>query len=400
MFEQLDDADRFEVGAAFFAATSRRFDRHRRRRTAARVAGGTACVAVAAPAFFGTFQSRRLDDKPRTRISSAGDTIVESTPIDDTVPLGSAPADTLPQADPTVVNLLVVGTDNVSCTGTDSRTDTIMVVRLDPANHRAAMLSFPRDLWVDIPGGGKARINGAYRTDDPQLLIDTIRAEFGVSIDHFIQLNFCGFKNLVDAIGGVAVPVAYPLRDTNTGFLAPVPGCTFFDGSTALAYVRSRHLEYQDATGVWHEDPSADLGRIARQQDFVERVLQSASTAGVLHPQMISALYSAYTNDLVVDTGLTIAKMIEFVGAISDLNRADIHNYQIEGKGTIVAGSDVLVWNRDSVSNTAILNIFRGLAPLSGETPPEVAGSAADEGATTPDNMPTAAIVPDGSTIC
>lgn len=396
MFEQLDDAERFDVGASFFASTSRRFDRHRRRRTTARVVGGTACVAVAAPAFFGAFQSHHVDGTPQTKISSVEgstiDTTVDTTSVEDTMPLVSAPADTFPQADPTAVNFLVVGTDDVSCSGSDMRTDTIMVVRLDPKTHRAAILSFPRDLWVDIPGGGRARINSAYRANDPQLLIDTIKAEFRVSIDHFIQLNYCGFRKLVDSIGGVTIPVPYPVRDTSTGLFVPVAGCIAFDGNTALAYVRSRHFEYQDVAGVWHEDPSSDLGRIARQQDLLERVLQSASSAGVLQPQMISALYATYRNDIVVDTGLTIAKMIEFVGAISDVGRADIHNYQIEAKGSLVAGSAVLVWNKDSVSNTAILNIFRGLAPLSGGTAPAVAGPT--------DNVPTSAIVPDSSIVC
>ena len=406
MFEQLDDADRFEVGASFFAGTSRRFDRHRRRRTVARVAGGTACVAVAAPAFFGAFQSHHIDGRPQTKISAVGDTTVDptdTTSVDDTTPSGFAPADTFPRADPEAVNFLVVGTDDVSCSGTDVRTDTIMVVRLDPARHRAALLSFPRDLWVDIPGGGKARINVAYRLNDPQLLIDTLKAEFNLNIDHFIQLNYCGFRKLVDSIGGVTVPVPYPLRDTNTGLLVPDAGCTVFDGNTALAYVRSRHFEYQDSAGVWHEDPSADLGRIARQQDFVERVLQSASSADVMHPQMISALYAAYRNDMVVDTGLTIAKMVEYVGAIGDMSRADIHNYQIESKGKIVGGSDVLVWNKDSVTNTAILNIFSGLVPLSGGTAPAVSPPTDTQVVVVNaplDNVPTAAIVPDPTAVC
>jgi LCP family protein required for cell wall assembly len=345
-----------------------------------------------------------VSDTPRTKSSSATDTTVETTTsADATVPLDSVPADTFPQAEPTAVNFLVVGTDNVSCSGTDARTDTIMVVRIDPASHRAALLSFPRDLWVGIPGGGKARINSAYRPNDPQLLIDTLFAEFGVTIDHFIQLDFCAFKNLVDAVGGVSVPVPYPLRDTSTGLFVPAAGCTVFDGNTALAYVRSRHFEYQDAAGAWNEDPSADLGRIARQQDFVERVLQSASSADLLHPQTISALYAVVRNNMVIDIGLTIAKMIEFLGVISDVNRADIHNYQLEAKGTIIAGSDVLVRNKDSASNTAILNIFRGLAPL-GSPQPEVAPAPTDTGAVVvdapPNNVPTAAIVPDPAAVC
>ena len=86
------------------------------------------------------------------------------------------------------------------------RSDTIMVFRVDPANHRIAILSFPRDLYVTIAGSGnRSRINSAYQRDQPQRLIDTIYQNFGVGIDHFIQVDFCTFKTLVDAVGGVTV---------------------------------------------------------------------------------------------------------------------------------------------------------------------------------------------------
>ena len=79
------------------------------------------------------------------------------------------------------------------------------------------MLSFPRDLWVKIPGHGTQRINGAYSRDDPQLLIDTIKNEFGVGVDHYIQIDFCAFQRIVEGVGGVSVPLPYPVRDTSTG---------------------------------------------------------------------------------------------------------------------------------------------------------------------------------------
>ncbi|MBK5331533.1 MAG: LCP family protein, partial [Ilumatobacteraceae bacterium] len=218
-----------------------------------------------------------------------------------TLPNDTGTPDTFPEADPTAMNFLVTGADNStdsSCVDlqdkgprTGERSDTIMVIRLDPATKRSAVLSFPRDLWVKVPGHGTQRINGAYRKDDPQLLIDTIAQEFGLTIDHFIQIDFCAFQRLVKGIGGVSVPLPYPVRDDATGLNIDVAGCHTFDGDEALKYVRSRHFEYQDAAGAWHEDPSSDLGRIARQQDFLRRTLTAALKNSILKPKTISALY-------------------------------------------------------------------------------------------------------------
>ena len=180
-----------------------------------------------------------------------------------TLPDDSGSPETFPEADPAAMNFLVTGADNSSDKScvvladkgprTGERSDTIMVIRLDPSTKRSAVLSFPRDLWVKIPGHGTQRINGAYRRDDPQLLIDTIQTEFGVPIDHFIQIDFCAFQRLVSAVGGVSVPLDFPVRDDSTGLLVETAGCHRFDGVDALKYVRSRHFEYQDEQGKWHE---------------------------------------------------------------------------------------------------------------------------------------------------
>lgn len=282
--------------------------------------------------------------------------------------------DTFPEADPTAQNFLVTGADNstdANCVDlqdkgprTGERSDTIMVIRLDPVTKRSAVLSFPRDLWVKVPGHGTQRINGAYRRDDPQLLIDTIAQEFGLTIDHFIQIDFCAFERLVKGIGGVAVPLPYPVRDAATGLNVDVAGCHTFAGDEALKYVRSRHFEYQDAAGKWHEDPSSDLGRIARQQDFLRRTLTAALKNSILKPKTISALYQSYSTDLVVDTGMTIDKMIQFVGVVRKVTASAIRTYQVEATGKIVGGADVLIWHKGSKNMQAILNIFKGLAPL------------------------------------
>ena len=303
-----------------------------------------------------------------------GEEITVTAAPGQTLPDDTGSDETFPEADPTAMNFLITGADNSNDAGcvvlqdkgarAGERSDTIMVIRLDPATKRSAVLSFPRDLWVKIPGHGTQRINGAYRRDEPQLLIDTIQAEFGVPIDHFIQIDFCAFERLVRAIGGVSVPLQYPVRDAATGLEVLAAGCHSFDGDEALRYVRSRHFEYQDENGEWHEDPSSDLGRIARQQDFLRRTLTAALKQGVLKPKIISSLYASYRDDLVIDTGMTIDKMIEFVGVVRKVTASAIRTYQVEATGKNISGNAVLVWHKNSENMQAILNIFRGLAPL------------------------------------
>jgi LCP family protein required for cell wall assembly len=309
-----------------------------------------------------------------TRPPAVGEQPTVTAAPGETLPSDTGSEETFPEADPAAMNFLVTGADNStdkSCVDLQDkgprageRSDTIMMIRLDPATKRSAVLSFPRDLWVKIPGHGTQRINGAYRRDDPQLLIDTIQAEFDLHVDHFIQIDFCAFQRLVKAVGGVSVPMPFPVRDASIGLEVLTPGCHSFDGDEALKYVRSRHFEYMDEEGEWHEDPSSDLGRIARQQDFLRRTLTAALKQNVLKPKIITSLYASYRDDLVIDTGLTIDKMIEFVGVVRGVNASSIRTYQIEATGKTISGSAVLLWHKNSDNMQAILNIFRGLAPL------------------------------------
>ncbi len=334
-----------------------------------------------------------------------GDGVTETAAPGQTLPADEqGPPDTFPEADPTAMNFLVTGADNTtdkSCVDlqdkgarSGERSDTIMVIRLDPATNRSAVLSFPRDLYVKIPGHGTSRINSAYHKDDPQLLIDTIQGEFGVPIDHFIQIDFCAFQRLVTGVGGVGVPLPYPVRDVHSGLNVPVKGCHVFDGVEALKYVRSRYFEYQDDAGKWHQDPSSDLGRIARQQDFLRRTLTAALKNNILRPKIISSLYASYRDDLVVDLGMTIDKMIEFVGVVRKVTPSGIRTYQIEATGKIVSGADVLIWHKDSKNMQAILDIFRGKAPLASAPDQQFETSAANTTTTTVAKTTTSAKSP------
>ncbi|MDO9176150.1 MAG: LCP family protein, partial [Actinomycetota bacterium] len=275
----------------------------------------------------------------------------------------------------------------------------IMIMRVDPVTRQAAVLSFPRDLWVKIPDKGKNRINSAYIKDDYTLLAQTIYDNFGIQVDHYIQVDFCAFKRIVDAVGGVTVPFATRILDKNVGLDVPA-GCHTFSGDEALAYVRSRHLKWVDEDGVANEDRASDLGRISRQQDFLRRTLSAALEQGVFDPGVARALIESLQTDIVTEDGFTLNDMLEFAGVLKDIDPAGIRTYQIETSRLIVSGNDVLEPRIKGENMVAILNIFRGVAPLVGApdqafetTTTSVGPTTTGTGVTTTTAAPTATTV-------
>ena len=344
---------------------------------------------------------------PGAPVTEPGTTLATGTiVIDEPSTSDGGPPETFPEADPEAKNFLITGADNNACIdpnspyaaafgnreGMGERSDTIMIMRVDPSTKRAAVLSFPRDLWVKIAGrNSNNRINSAYVKNDPTRLLGTIYNNFGIEVDHFIQIDFCAFKTIVDGLGGVAVPFEYPARDKNTGLNVPVGGgqCFVFDGDHALAYVRSRHYQYQDANGKWKEDPVSDLGRVSRQQDFLRRVLSSALDKGITDPDVARSLIKAAQENVVVDSGLTSNKMLEFVGVLRNFDPGSIATYQIEATGANVGGNSVLIPKINGDNMQAILAIFKGEASLAAapeqvfETTTTVASTTTVSGPTT-----------------
>jgi LCP family protein required for cell wall assembly len=154
------------------------------------------------------------------------------------------------------------------------RSDTIMVVHVDGERGTGFIVSFPRDLWVDIPGRGQAKLNAAFN-DGPQRLIETLSENFDIPISHYLQVDFAGFRDMVDAIGTIPIAFPYPARDAKTGLAVEQAGCQHLGGEQALAYVRARDFE-QLKDGAWQADPTADLGRISRQQYFLRTLANEA----------------------------------------------------------------------------------------------------------------------------
>ena len=405
-----------------------------------------ACFATAAGLAAGQWvlSQRRLVDidpvDPAT-LNAAGDGPSIVLPGATTPPGGSGVTTTsVVLAEPDAANFLVVGSDNGGCSnqiGTGDRddlgerSDTIMVWRANPETNQLAVLSFPRDLYVDI-GGRRDRINTAYRRDDPTRLIETIAANFGVPVDHYVQVDFCAFRELVDAVGGVEVPFESPARDRRSGLAIATTGCVNLDGDMALAYVRSRHYEYEDpaGSGDWTQDGTSDFGRIARQQDFLRRVVTKVINDGLTSPSVASALITTNREYLVTDTGLTVNRMLEFANTLRRLDPAGITTYRIESSSETLSNGDTVERPRIGGDNMrAILSVFAGQARLA-DAPDQVFettttaptrtttttvadedGEDGEDGATdaagTPSTLPvieaeenTIGVVPDRSIVC
>jgi LCP family protein required for cell wall assembly len=312
-------------------------------------------------------------------------------------------------AEPDAANFLIVGADNGDCVdiddptvgnrGSSARSDTIMVWRINPKTNQLAVLSFPRDLYVRVPGKGNTRINNAYVRDDPTLMRQTIFDNFGVPIDHFIQVDFCAFRELVGAVGGVEVPFEFPARDSATLLNIPEAGCQLLDANMALSYVRSRKYQYEDpaGSGNWKTDGTSDFGRIARQQDFIRRVIAKVIAEGLYKPDVVSGLIKTNSDYIVVDSELTLEKTIEFANTLRLMNPAEIATYRIDSRGKNVGGAAVQEPLLNSDNMQAILAVFRGEATLAA-IPDQVFDTTTTDAGAAPTTVGTTDGTADGTT--
>ena len=295
-------------------------------------------------------------------------------------------------------NFLLTGSDNGACPdkgdGTSGgigdrksfgeRSDTIMVLRVDPTVNDVVVLSFPRDLWVKIAGTTReARINSAFDSKDPSRLIRTIADNFDVPIDHYVNVNLCAFKEIVDSVGGVKVPFAYRTKDEQVGFREVGPGCVELRGSQALAYVRSRsgYRYFNETEQDWVSDPTGDIGRIARQQDFLRRSMQRALDRGTSNPATANALLNVALSRVITDDRLTPRDLLSLAQAMRKLNTSSVNSYTVEWSMRRIGGESVLMPITNTESMRAIFALFRSQV------------AQGDESAFAPPSMRTASLV-------
>ncbi|MGE0795009.1 MAG: LCP family protein [Acidimicrobiia bacterium] len=292
-------------------------------------------------------------------------------------------------------NFLLVGSDTRAAVEPDSEdedgfggveasdgsghSDVVMLVRVDPRVDQAWMLSFPRDLWVEIPGKGPNRINVAFRGDadagvsGADLLIATLRQNFGIPVNHFAQVDFFGFEDLVDAIGGVTIHLPGPVRDLDTSVSPAVnvsgldigsAGCVELNGEQALQYVRSRHFQTQRPDGTWVADRTSDLGRITRQQDFIRRAVDKVVGPGVLNPLKLNELVGVAERSVVLSASIEIDDLLDLAEGYRSLTSGGPAQFAIPTVAVTRPRTGAQVLELDPSKGAeleAILDVFRGV---------------------------------------
>ncbi|MGH2590420.1 MAG: LCP family protein, partial [Actinomycetota bacterium] len=197
--------------------------------------------------------------------------------------------------------------------GGENRSDTIILVHTEPDRREAVFLSFPRDLWVEIPDVGMGKINTAFeggiQGGGPVKVARVVKGLTGMQIHHVLYVDLAGFQGLVDALGGVDMCVPYPMFDPQS--LLDIPaGCQHFDGRTALGYVRTRNQAC---------DAVPDFARISRQQQFLRAVVSKLLEPGQL--LRLPTLVPDLLDNFVVDPGLrNPADLVYLAGQLQGLS--------------------------------------------------------------------------------
>lgn len=283
------------------------------------------------------------------------------------------------------VNIFVLGSDTREganaqygrgLRGKPPASDTMVLLHLSPGGGQAIAVSFPRDLMVPIPactrrdgtkapGSGVAMLNEAIAHAGPTCTDHTIEQLTKVRIDHFVQVDFVGFKQIATAVGGVPVCVTADVHDKDSG-LTLSKGRHRLKGEDALAYVRSRK-------GFGN---GSDTERIRRQQHFFGALAKEAMSAGVLtDPGRLNALLKATAESLTTDKGLTVAEMLKIAQGMRDLNAGKLRFV------TVPSGAYPLNRNRVALSQPAANEFFDALrkdvvAPAPAKSPGAPPGKA------------------------
>ncbi len=252
------------------------------------------------------------------------------THVANVIKKGGAPAEAGAQ------NVLLVGSDSRSGAGDQfaqapagqqqvvgQRSDTVILAHLAAGHKKATLVSLPRDSWITIPAytdaAGKAhpahkdKLNAAFALGGPSLLVSTVQELTGMHIDHYVEIDFAGFQNMVNALGGVQVCLTQPAHDKMTG-INLTAGQHQLDGQQALAFVRQRY-------GL----PLGDIDRIKRQQQFLGSMMRKVESAGTLaNPIKLNNFLNAFTKSVTVDSGMSTADMAKLALKLKGLSSGNV----------------------------------------------------------------------------
>ncbi|MET4134207.1 LCP family protein [Pseudarthrobacter sp. PvP090] len=267
---------------------------HRRRTIAIAIIAGLVVLAVAAAAF--------LLSRPRTETAAPAQTSApaESSPAPTPEPTPTPTPDPLPVA----LNILLVGSDSrVNARGeaaagatSDQRGDALVLLHLPADRQSIYGISLMRDLWVDIPGYGAAKVNAGLELGGVPLMTQTVEALLGQPINHTVMADFEGFAALTDALGGVDVNITQPFQGTVDDFVYFPAGVNRLNGLQALAFVRERHA-FADG----------DYQRVRNQQTFLKAVMaKMAAEGGLTDRNTVKQLVQTVLPHVTVTPGLTV----------------------------------------------------------------------------------------------
>jgi polyisoprenyl-teichoic acid--peptidoglycan teichoic acid transferase len=250
------------------------------------------------------------------------------------------------------LNYLLIGSDarlgdDTDPTVTGQRSDSIMIAHVTAKRDKIYLVAFPRDLYVDIPGHGKNKINAAFAFGDTPLLVETLEQLTAVRIDHVAVIDFQGFRDLTTLVGGVTVDNAHA---SSVGPYHWPQGAVTVKGEEALQYVRQRH-------GL----PGGDLDRVERQQQVVKAILlKGLSRSTVTNPAKLLNLIRIGASNLTVDGTLGQGEIRSTAISLRGVRGGDIQFLQapITGFGRSPAGAsiDVLDTQRMAALSDAMLN--------------------------------------------
>ncbi|HXY92233.1 MAG TPA: LCP family protein [Acidimicrobiia bacterium] len=213
---------------------------------------------------------------------------------------------------------------------TEKNSDTLMVAHVEPAAKRSLIVSFPRDLIVDINGLGRSKINAAYSYGGPQAVIDMLKDNFDIDIHHYVEVDFKSFQDIVDAIGNVSVFFPFATRDDQTGLDEPA-GCQSLDGGTALQYVRMRYVqEFIDGKWVYADQDAPDLHRIARQQAFIRKLAGLAIDKSLSDPFLAFEIADKVLGDIKADQNLQRSDVNQLIEAFRTVDVNDPNSVQFQ----------------------------------------------------------------------
>jgi LCP family protein required for cell wall assembly len=241
------------------------------------------------------------------------------------------------------------------------RSDVVKIMHVDPSAGTITILSIPRDTMTTLLAntslyGKFNRINVNYGSG-PSLLVQTISANFGIVINHVIQVSFGGLINAADAIGGVYLDFPYPAKDAYSGLKITHAGCQLVTGFQALAVARSRHYQYFQ-NGQWYSDGTSDFGRIDRQNAFLRAMISKIKGLGILNPIAFNNFLSQIPQGITIDSHFSLGELIGLALRFHGFNPAAMKTYTLPTTSSVDPAVGDVLFVAQPLAQQLLVNIF------------------------------------------